>query len=230
MTQSHRPQPISDLHDAHAGGAEGAPDPIQRLTLELGRLPGIGERTAARLAFYIIRNAQGGAGGRGSGTLARDLAAALVDAADRVGLCRECQNLCAGDVCGICNDARRDAGLVCVVEHVSDLRAIEASGTYRGRFHVLHGALAPLDGVGPDELKLDQLRERVEREGFSEVILATNADVEGDATALYLARLLSPLGVRLSRLASGVPMGGELEYVDQATLSRAIAERRQYQP
>ncbi|MBI5511214.1 MAG: recombination protein RecR [Deltaproteobacteria bacterium] len=199
-------------------------DPIERLVLELGRLPGIGERSATRMAFHIIRQSQG----RDSGSLARDLAAALLAVADEVGFCSQCRNLCRGERCKVCADASRDQGLLCVVESVVDLKAIEATKTYRGLYHVLHGALAPLDGIGPDELKIDALVTRVTERGYREVILATNADVEGDATALYLARLIKPLGVQVTRLASGIPSGGELEYLDHATLGRALTERREY--
>jgi recombination protein RecR len=196
-------------------------DPIQRLILELGRLPGIGERSAARLAFYILKAS------RGDGApLARDLADALNRVADEVRLCDRCQNFSAAVECPICADARRDPATLCVVEGVADLRAIEHSGAFRGRYHVLHGALAPLDGIGPDDLKLGRVAERVAAEGIEEVILATNTDVEGDATALYLGRLLQPCGVRVTRLASGVPMGGELEFLDGATVGRALTDRR----
>lgn len=195
-----------------------------RLTLELGRLPGVGERTAARLAYYIIRSSQG----RGERSLAHDLARALVESVERAGFCRDCQNMCTGERCSICMDTRRDRSILCVVESVADLRAIEASGAYRGLYHVLHGALSPLDGVGPEDLKIPELIARLGDGDCREVILGTNADVEGDATALYLARLLKPSGQRMTRLASGIPLGGELEYIDQATLGRALAERRDF--
>jgi recombination protein RecR len=201
-------------------------EPIQRLILELARLPGIGERSAARLAFFFIRASQGAARTRSS--LAHDLARALIDVAERVGLCQACGNLCTSARCSICDNPRRDMSLLCVVEGVEDLRALEACGGYRGLYHVLHGAISPLDGVGPADLKLDDLLRRAQEGAFSEVILATNADVEGDATALYVARLLKPMGLRITRLASGIPLGGELEYLDQATLGRALAQRREF--
>ncbi len=197
-------------------------DPIQRLVLELARLPGIGERTAARLAYYILNSSRSG-----GPSMALDLASALQQVADEVVLCSECQSFCAGERCPICSDQRRDSSVLCVVEGVADLRAVEQSGVYRGRYHVLHGALAPLDGIGPTELRLDRLVERVQRDGLGEVILATNTDIEGDATALYLKKLLAPTGVRVTRLASGVPMGGELEFLDQATLGHALTQRRE---
>lgn len=199
-------------------------DPIQRLILELARLPGVGERSAARLAYYIIKVSQG----EGSLNLAQDLSEALRDAVQAVRLCPECQNLTALDLCSICADSKRDGSTLCVVENVSDLRALEASGAFRGRYHVLHGSLAPLEGVGPDDLKIAELVRRVERGGVNEIILGTSADVEGDATALYLAKRLRPFGVKLTRLASGIPLGGELEFIDQGTLGRALAERRDF--
>ena len=205
------------------GVCERSPDPIQRLILELARLPGVGQRSAARLAFYIIRNSQGE-----RLSLAKDLAQALLEVTERVGFCSVCQNLSASPVCSICNDARRDSAVVCVVEGVGDLRAIESSGAFRGVYHVLHGSLAPLDGIGPEQLKIRELLARIRHGVIREVILATNSDVDGDATALYLGKLLQPLGAHVTRLASGIPLGGELEYVDHATLGRALLERRQW--
>lgn len=190
--------------------------------LELGRLPGVGERSAARLAYYIIKRSRDGSGP----SLARDLAEALVEVDAKVRLCARCQNLCTEELCSLCRDARRDPKLLCVVEGVADLRAIDGAGTFAGGFYVLHGALSPLDGVGPEQLGLERLTARVQQEQVVEVILATNATLEGDATALYLAELMRPLGVTVSRLASGVPQGGELEYLDRATLGRALQERR----
>lgn len=200
-----------------------AHDPVTRLALELGRLPGIGERSAARLAYYVIKSSHGAA----KGSLAHDLAKALVECVDQARFCTVCQNLTTSEVCGICSDPRRDKRLICVVEAVADLRAIEAGGSYRGVYHVLHGALSPLEGVGPDDLRMRELVARLGGE-VQEIILATNANVEGDATALYIARLVKPHGVKVTRLASGIPMGGELEYVDQATLGRALEERRDF--
>ncbi len=202
-----------------------SPDPIARLVGELGRLPGVGERSAARLAYYIIK-ASCPQPVDGTPTLAGDLAAALSDVGAHVGLCSRCQNLCTGPHCALCLDDRRDARLLCVVEGVADLRAIEASGAYRGLYHVLHGALAPLDGIGPAELKLPLLLERLRDGSVEEVIVATSSDVEGDATALYLASLIRPLQLRLSRPAAGIPLGGELEYLDHGTLGRALSERQ----
>jgi recombination protein RecR len=200
-------------------------DPVSRLVGELGRLPGVGERSAARLAYYIIK-ASCPAPVSGAPTLAGDLAQALEEVARRVGLCALCQNLCAATHCALCTDSRRDRSTVCVVEGVADLRAIEASGVYHGLYHVLHGALAPLDGRGPAELKVPLLLERLREDGVGEVIVATSSDVEGDATALYLGNLIRPLRIRVTRPAAGIPLGGELEYLDQGTLGRALSERR----
>lgn len=200
-------------------------DPLDRLVLELARLPGIGERTARRLAFYILKASQNGTGGH---SLAHDLAHALTDAVERIGFCRDCRNLSAQDRCTICNDPRRDGTLLCVVESVQDLRAIEASSAFRGLYHVLHGSLSPLDGIGPSELRIDDFLVRISNGDFTEIVLATNANVEGDATALYLAQRLRGSAIKTTRLASGIPLGGELEYIDQATLSRAVTQRRDF--
>lgn len=196
--------------------------PIERLMLELGRLPGIGGRSAARLAYYIIR--QSPKSQRHS--LARDLAAALMAVDEQVGLCERCFNLATETFCSICCDSRREARTICVVESVSDLRALEHAGSFAGHYHVLHGALSPLEGVGPEALKVEHLQARVAADAVQEVILALNTTLEGDTTALYLATALQASGVRVTRLASGVPHGGELEYLDRATLGRAMADRR----
>lgn len=198
-------------------------DPIARLVQALGRLPGIGEKTATRLAFHILRT---------DPAYARDLADAIVDAVTRTSLCRRCMNLTDSEECGICRDARRDGTVLCVVEQIADLRAIERTHDFRGRYHVLHGAIAPLDGVGPDQLKIRELLSRLstpEDGAVREIILATNASVDGEATALYLLRLLKPLGLRVSRIASGMPMGSDFEYADPATISRALSGRRDMQ-
>jgi recombination protein RecR len=218
---------VNALGPANPANPADSDDPIAHLALELGRLPGVGERSAARLAYYIIK-VSCPAPTPGGPTLAGDLAAALNHVAKTVGLCGACQNLCAAERCAICCDARRDPSILCVVEGVADLRAIEQSGVYRGLYHVLHGALAPLDGIGPAELKLPELLHRLRDGQISEVILATGTHVEGDATALYLARLIKPLAVRVTRPAAGIPLGGELEYLDQGTLGRAFTERRDF--
>ncbi len=193
-------------------------DPIARLVKELAKLPGIGEKTAQRLAFHIL-DAGGG--------YASDLAEAIVGVVRDVRCCSTCQTLTDRDPCAICRDDRRDGKVICVVEGVPDLVAVERTREFRGRYHVLHGALSPLDGVGPSDLKIRELLVRLEREPAEEVLIATNPDVEGEATALYLLKLLKPLGVKVSRIAQGVPMGGDLEYADQVTLARAIAGRRE---
>jgi recombination protein RecR len=193
-------------------------DPIARLVQALSRLPGIGEKTATRLAFFILREGR---------ERARELAEALIEATERTRFCTLCMNLTDRDLCAICSDARRDPSLVCVVERVPDLRAIERSQEFRGHYHVLHGALAPLEGLGPDDLKIKELLERVRGGEIKEIIVATNPSVEGEATALYLQKLLSPLGVRVTRIASGMPIGGDFEYADPATISRALSGRRE---
>jgi len=193
-------------------------DPIARLVKELARLPGIGEKTAQRLAFHVLDAGP---------AYAEALASALVAVVRDVRCCSTCQTLTEHDPCAICADTGRDGRLLCVVEGVPDLVAIERTREYRGRYHVLHGALSPLDGVGPSHLKIRELLVRLETEPAEEIVIATNPDVEGEATALYLARLLKPMGVKVSRIAQGVPMGSDLEYADQVTLARAIAGRRE---
>ena len=195
-------------------------DPIARLVQALGRLPGIGEKSATRLAFFVMRQGRDFAG---------DLAQALIDATEQVGFCERCMNLTDEETCSICRDARRDETVLCVIETVQDLRAIERSREFRGRYHVLHGALAPLEGVGPDQLKIKELMDRLQADdrAVTELIVATNPSVEGEATALYLQKLLGPMGFKISRIASGLPIGGDLEYADPATISQAIAGRRQ---
>lgn len=193
-------------------------DPIARLVKELARLPGIGEKTAQRLAFHVLEAGP---------DYARALAEAVVGVVRDVRCCSVCQTLTEQDPCGICADDRRDPRIICVVEGVPDLLAVERTREFRGRYHVLHGALSPLDGVGPSDLKIKELLLRLEREPAEEVLVATNPDVEGEATALYLQKLLKPLGLKLTRIAQGVPMGGDLEFADQATLARALAGRRE---
>jgi recombination protein RecR len=193
-------------------------DPIARLVKELAKLPGIGEKTAQRLAFHVLKAGPGYAG---------ELAAAIAGVVRDVRLCSACQTLTDKDPCPICADPGRDARTICVVEGVPDLIAVERTHEFRGRYHVLHGALSPLDGVGPGDLKVRELLLRLEAAPVDEVVIATNPDVEGEATALYLSKLLKPLGVKVTRIAQGVPMGGDLEYADQVTLARALAGRRE---
>jgi recombination protein RecR len=194
------------------------PDPIAQLTQLLAKLPGVGERSAQRLTFHILRS---------SPDYARELSEAIGRVIREVKLCSRCCNLTPVDPCAICGDTRRDDRTLCVVESVQDLLAVERTREFRGRYHVLHGALSPLDGVGPDDLKVQELLAQLQASAVEEVILATNPTVEGEATALYLARLMKPFGLRISRIAQGVPMGGDLEYADQVTLARAMAGRRE---
>lgn len=193
-----------------------ASNPIERLIRELSRLPGIGEKTATRLAFHILRSPD---------AHARELAQALVEVKEKIRLCEVCMNLTEASPCAMCGDARRDRRLVCVVAHPPDLYAIERTGGYRGLYHVLHGVLSPLDGVGPDDLRLKELLQRLS--GVEELIVATSPNVEGEATALYLAKVVRPLGVKVSRIASGLAVGGELEYADGVTIARALEARRE---
>ena len=199
-------------------------DPIARLTVLFARLPGVGEKTAQRLAFHVLKSPP---------EYAQDLAAALLALRQDVRLCSTCCNLTAQDPCPVCKDPQRDDRIICVVESVPDLLAVERTREFRGRYHVLHGALSPLDGIGPDQLKIKELLSRLTETagrstgGVEEVIVATDPTVEGEATALYLTRLLKPLGVRVTRIAQGVPMGGDLEYADQVTLARALQGRRE---
>lgn len=196
--------------------------PIEQLVAELARLPGVGARSAQRLAHFIIQKSPQGS----PHSLAKELAAALGRVAQEVSVCQQCRNLATGPLCSICADSKRRTRELCVVESVSDLQAIERLGTFRGRFFVLHGALSPLEGRTPEMLGLADLLRCIQTDQISEVILALNATLEGDTTALFLASSLAGLPVRLTRLASGVPHGGELEYLDRATLDRALSERR----
>jgi len=195
-------------------------DPIRRLVQELARLPGIGEKTATRLAFHLIRSNR---------QQIRDLAQALIDATDKIRLCSVCMNMTEDDPCAMCTDPRRDAETICVVATPSDLVAIDRGGHFRGRYHVLHGLLSPLEGIGPDDIRLAELVRRIGASGESgtvrEVIIATSPSVDGEATAMYIARMIKPLGIQVSRIATGLPVGGELEYSDQATIARALAGR-----
>ena len=190
--------------------------PVQRLIDELSRLPGIGGKTAQRLAFHLLTVEEADA---------RRLAAAISDMRDQVGQCRRCFNVASGDECAICRDTRRDMTLVCVVERPQDIAVVERTQEFRGRYHVLGGSLSPINGVGPGQLRFEELKSRVGEEGIEELIVATNPTVEGDATAMYIAREFKPLGVRVSRLASGLPVGGDLDYADELTLGRALIGR-----
>lgn len=195
-------------------------DPIRRLVQELARLPGIGEKTATRLAFHLVRSNR---------QQLHDLAQALVDVTDKIRLCSVCMNMTEADPCVTCTDGRREPDTICVVASPSDLIAIDRGGHFRGRYHVLHGLLSPLEGIGPDDIRIAELVRRLNGSGTEppvrEVIIATSPSVDGEATAMYIARTLKPLGVRVSRIATGLPVGGELEYSDQATIARALAGR-----
>lgn len=192
-----------------------AGDPIRRLVQELSRLPGIGEKTATRLAFHLIR---------GNRQHVADLAQALLDVTDKIRLCSICMNMTEHDPCAMCSDVQRDADVICVVATPSDVIAIDRGGHFRGRYHVLHGLLSPLEGIGPDDIRVAELVRRLSG-SVREVILATSPNVDGEATAMYVARAIKPLGVTVSRIATGLPVGGELEYSDRATIARALAGR-----
>lgn len=191
--------------------------PIQDLVDELARLPGIGPKSAQRLAFYIVK---------AQAEDARRLAEAIVAAKENVRFCRECFSVSEGELCRVCRDPGRDPGVICVVEEPKDQAAIEKAGVVKGRYHVLGSAISPLEGIGPDDLRVQELLDRVGRDDVREVILATNPNLEGNATAMYVAALLKPIGVKVTRLASGLPVGGDLEYADEVTLGRAFSGRR----
>ena len=188
-----------------------------RLVAELAKFPGVGNKTATRLAFFLLRQPKGHA---------EALAEAILDLQRNTRFCSVCFHITEQDPCNLCSDPGRDDTLLCVVEEPQALLAIERSRSFKGRYHVLHGALSPLDGIGPEDLKIAPLMQRLERGNYREVLVATNFTVEGDATALYLAKLIQPLGIRVTRLAYGIPMGSELEYVDEATVNRAVEGRR----
>jgi recombination protein RecR len=191
-----------------------------RLVAELAKFPGIGQKTATRLAFFILRQPS---------IEAEALASAIQELKAKVLFCSNCFHITESDPCPLCTDPGRDDRLLCIIEEPQDLIAIERSRSFRGRYHVLHGALSPLDGVGPDELRISELLARLGSGQVQEVVVATNFTVEGEATALYLARLIRPLGIRVTRLAHGIPMGSDLEYVDEATVNRAVEGRREIQ-
>ncbi len=193
------------------------PEPLDRLIAELSRLPGVGPKTAQRLAFHVLRCDR---------ARADALAAALVDLKDRIGYCSRCFNIAEGDLCAICSSGRRDEALLCVVEAPLDVLAIERTAEYHGLYHVLHGVLSPIDNVGPEDIHVPELLERLAESTVEEVIVATNPDIEGEATAVYLQRAIAPLGLQVTRPAHGLPFGGDLEYADEMTLARAMSGRR----
>jgi len=195
-------------------------DPLRVLVNELSKLPGIGEKSASRLAFFIMKSDE---------DYAKKLASSIFEARTQVSMCDICNNFTSGTPCSICSSGKRDNNTICVVEDPSDLWAIERTGTYRGRYHVLHGLISPLSGIGPDDLKLKSLVKRLEGStGEVEVMLATNPTVEGEATSMYIKKLLAMPGVRVTRVAYGLPVGSDIEYVDKITLSKAIEFRRDY--
>ncbi|MBJ7600424.1 MAG: recombination protein RecR [Candidatus Nephthysia bennettiae] len=195
------------------------PPALEQLIQELSRLPSVGPKTAQRLAFHILRSDR-------SRTDA--LAQSILEVKTRIGYCERCYNIAEGRVCTICSSVRRDQSLVCVVESALDVLAIERTAEYQGLYHVLHGVISPIDGVGPEDIHVPQLVERLQEGGVGEVIVATDADIEGEATAVYLSRVLAPLGVRVTRPAHGLPVGGDLEYADELTLARAMSGRRAF--
>jgi len=191
--------------------------PIRRLIEELGRFPGIGEKTACRLANFILQSSEEDA---------RRLAESILDVKSKIRLCTVCFHLTEEEPCEICRNGSREKEVVCVVEDPDSLLAVEASGSFRGTYHVLHGTLSPLDGIGPDQLKLAELVQRVEKDGVREVIIATNPSMQGEATALLIMKLLKDRGIRISRIAFGIPVGGDLKYADRMTLAKALEFRR----
>ena len=195
------------------------PEPLERLIQELSRLPGIGPKTAQRLAFHLLRADR---------QRAESLAQAIGDVKARIGYCERCYNIAEGSLCAICASPRRDASVLCVVESALDVLAVERTSEFNGLYFVLHGVISPIDGIGPDQLHVPQLLDRVRAEGVTEVIVATDADIEGEATAVYLQRALMPLGAKVTRPAHGLPVGGDLEYADELTLARALSGRRSF--
>ncbi len=191
--------------------------PVARLIEEFAKLPGIGPKTAQRLTFHLLRSSK---------EEAASLAEAILDMKEKVGFCSTCFNISENSVCGICSDDTRDRSVICVVEEALDVLALERTREYKGSYHVLHGAISPIDGVGPEKLRIAELLERVRNTKVSEVIVATNPNTEGDVTAAYLATVLAPSGVKVTRLARGLPAGGDLEYADELTLARALEGRR----
>lgn len=190
--------------------------PLQRLIDELSRLPGVGRKSAQRIAFHLLSV---------DAVDARRLGQAIIDVRDQMTHCRRCFNVAAGEECAICRDPRREPGVLCVVERPQDVLVVENTHEFRGRYHVLGGSLSPIQGIGPSQLRIPELRDRVPAEGITELIIATNPTTEGDATAMYIAQGFKPLGVRVTRLASGLPVGGDLDYADELTLGRALVGR-----
>ncbi len=195
-----------------------AAEPVSRLIEELSKLPGIGPKSAARLTYYLLRIPE---------AEARALAEAIIAVKEKTLFCDSCQNITDTNPCAICASKERDHSIICVVKEPLDILALERTGQYKGLYHVLHGVLSPMDGIGPDDLKIKELLQRLKTGSVKEIILATNPNLEGEATAMYLQRLLSPFGVRLTRLARGLPVGGDLEYADEVTLTHALEGRQE---
>jgi recombination protein RecR len=193
-------------------------EPLARLIQELKRLPGIGQKSAQRIAFYLLRTDR---------TDAERLAQAVLDVKDKLGLCESCGNISDAEMCGFCTDSSRDRSVICVIEEPHNILPIETTRQFEGVYHVLHGSISPLRGVGPEQLRIKGLLSRLEQGGITEVILATNPTVEGEATAVYLSRLLKPLGVRVTRIAMGIPVGSDLEFADEVTMSKSLENRRE---
>ncbi|KPJ56000.1 MAG: recombinase RecR [Deltaproteobacteria bacterium DG_8] len=194
-------------------------EPINQLIRKLAKFPGVGERTASRLALYILRCSK---------EEAIDLAKSIINVKEKITLCSNCYNLTDQNPCKICKDERRDKEVICVVEEPGDLMALESSGEFKGRYHVLHGVISPLDGVTPDDIKIRELMERLKGGQVKEVIIATNPTTNGNATALYLSELIKPLGIKVTRIAQGIPIGGDIEYTDEVTLKKALEGRRDF--
>jgi len=192
--------------------------PVQELIDQLGRLPGVGPKSAQRIAFYLLKLPKEDA---------ERLAQSIIEVKARISFCRRCWNVAEGELCEMCSDERRDPTIVCVVEEPRDIVAVEKTQEFHGLYHVLQGAISPIEGIGPEQLRVKELLTRVDTEGIKEVILCTNPNLEGEATAMYLARLLKPLGLTVTRIASGLPVGGDLEYADELTLGRALEGRRE---
>lgn len=194
-------------------------EPVSRLIGELSKLPGIGPKSAARLAYHFLRSPEADA---------RDLAEAIIAVKEKTVLCSSCQNVADTDPCAICSSEERDHSVICIVKEPLDIMALERTGKYHGQYHVLHGVLSPMDGIGPDDLKIKELLDRLKAGAVKEIILATNPNLEGEATAMYIQKLLSPQGIRLTRLARGLPMGSDLEYADEVTLTHALENRQEF--
>jgi len=196
------------------------PQSVQRAIEEFSHLPGIGPKSAQRLVFFLLRKNK---------KFSEDLGRAIMELKQNINICPDCQNISDNDKCKICSDINRDQSIICIVEEPLDVLALEKSGSYQGLYHVLHGAISPVDGIGPDELKVKELLDRIRNnKKIKEIILATNPTVEGEATAMYIQKLVAPLGIKITRIARGIPFGGDIEYADEVTLSKALEGRKEY--